>query len=75
MMRSYKIVAVAAITDGNAGDSPVSANLSAKTTRSSGYLPSDSAYCLRDNCRVSRLLGRELCFRLKKSFGPHRMNE
>ena len=69
-----RIVAVI-VTDGNAGDSPALARLCARAPRGSGYMLGDSAYCSRENCRLAAGLDREPCFRPKKGFVPHGMDE
>ena len=60
-----KMVAVA-VTDGNASDAPILAELCAKAPRGGGYLLGDSAYCTRKNCQLADGLGRRPCFRPKK---------
>ena len=68
-----RIVAVI-VTDGNSGDSPALAELYARAPRGSGHMLGDSAYCSRENCRLTAGLGREPCFRPKKGFVPHGMD-
>lgn len=66
---------VVVVTDGNMGDSPALAELCIRAPRGSGHMLGDSAYCSRENCRLAADLGREPCFRPKKGFVPHGMDE
>ncbi len=71
---SGRIVAVV-VTDGNAGDSPVLAELCARAPRGKGYLLGDLAYCSGESCRLAASIGRQPCFRPKKNFVARGMSE